>query len=393
MSARFPTSVTVLRLSVATAIALGFACGSATDGDPEDPSNNPPTNPPPQAPNVDIATDVVATGLDTVWELAWGPDGMIWVTERGGRISRVNPQTGALTPVAQVSVSEAGEGGLMGLTFHPDFATEPWVYVAHTYQGGARNRVVRMRYDGTTLGAPQVILSDIPGSSIHNGARLAIGPDRLLYVTTGDASDASIAQNRDALAGKVLRLTLDGQPAPGNPFGSRTWSFGHRNPQGMVFAPDGSLYVTEHGPSDNDEVNRIEIGRNYGWPNAHGRCDGDIGMAELSFCTTNNVAEPMAQWTPTIAPAGLIYYDAALIPQFRRSLIFATLKDATLYRLALSQDGRTVQSTERLFVRAFGRLRAVMVAPDGAIYLGTSNRDGRGSPSSADDRIIRVRPR
>ncbi len=345
-------------------------------------------------PNAELVAETVATGLDTVWELAWGPDGTIWLTERGGRISRLNPQTGSLAVAAQLQVAEVGEGGLMGLAFHPDFATNPWVYVAHTYSaGGTRNRVVRMRFDGSALGAPEVILADIPGSSIHNGSRLAVGPDRFLYVTTGDASDAAIAQNRDALAGKVLRLALDGQPAPGNPFGTRIWSYGHRNPQGLAFAPDGSLYVTEHGPSDNDEVNRIESGRNHGWPNVHGRCDSDIGAGELSFCAANNVAEPMAIWTPTIAPAGLAYYDSGLIPQFRRSLIFATLKDATLFRLALSQDGRSVTATETMFERDFGRLRAVLVSPDGSIYVGTSNRDGRGSPMPTDDRIIRIRPR
>lgn len=361
---------------------LSLGCGTATAGDE------------PPLPNVDLAAEVVASGLDTVWELAWGPDGAVWITERGGRISRFNPSSGAVTPVGQVAVSEIGEGGLMGLAFHPDFATSPWVYVAHTYSAaGTRNRVIRMRYDGTSLGSPEVILADIPGSSIHNGSRLAIGPDRFLYVTTGDAADAAIAQNREALAGKVLRLTLDGQPAPGNPFGTRTWSFGHRNPQGMVFAGDGALYVTEHGPSDNDEVNRIEAGRNFGWPNVHGRCDSDVGAAELSFCAANAVAEPMAIWTPTIAPAGLAWYDAALIPHFRRSLLFATLKDATLYRLGLSADGRSVVSTDRLFERDFGRLRAVLVAPDGSIYVGTSNRDGRGTPMPTDDRIIRIRPR
>jgi glucose/arabinose dehydrogenase len=385
MTARFQclrSRTALRRLARAAAAATFLACDSATAGHP-------------QPPNVELAAEVVATGLDTVWELAWGPDGFIWMTERGGRVSRLNPQSGDVTLAGQVAVSEIGEGGLMGLAFHPDFASQPWVYVAHTYvaQGGTRNRVIRMRFDGTSLGTPEVLLADIPGSSIHNGSRLAVGPDRLLYVTTGDASDASIAQNRDALAGKILRLTLDGQPAPGNPFGTRTFSWGHRNPQGMVFTPDGSLYITEHGPSDNDEVNRIEAGRNYGWPAVHGRCDGDIGMAETSFCSANDVAEPMATWTPTIAPAGLAYYDAPLIPEFRRSLIFATLKDATLYRLVLSTDGQSVQSTETLFVREYGRLRAVLVAPDGSIYLGTSNRDGRGTPMPTDDRILRIRPR
>jgi glucose/arabinose dehydrogenase len=363
-------------------VFLLLGCDSATDGSA-------------QPPNVEVNTEVVATGLDTVWELVWAPDGFIWMTERAGRVSRVNPQSGTVTVVGQLAVSEIGEGGLMGLALHPDFPSQPWVYLAHTYNGpsGVRNRVVRARYDGSTLGTPEVLLNDIPGSSIHNGARLVIGPDRLLYVTTGDASDPSNSQNRDGLAGKILRLTLDGQPAPGNPFNSRTWSFGHRNPQGMVFAPDGALYITEHGPSDNDEVNRIEAGRNYGWPAVHGRCDGDIGSAETAFCSANAVAEPLAMWTPTIAPAGLAYYNATLIPGFRGSLLFATLKDATLYRLALSADGRSVQSTETLFVREFGRLRAVLVAPDGTIYLGTSNRDGRGTPMPTDDRIIRVHAR
>ena len=361
--------------------AVAFACDSATAGN--------------STPNVDLTTEVVATGLDTVWELAWGPDDVIWMTERGGRVSRVNPRTGAVTVVGTLPVSEIGEGGLMGLALHPDFSTQPWVYVAHTYagQGGTRNQVVRMRFDGTTLGTPEVLLSGIPGSSIHNGSRLAVGPDRLLYVTTGDASDPALAQNRDALAGKVLRMTLDGQPAPGNPFGTRIYSYGHRNAQGLVFGPNGALYITEHGPSQNDEVNLIEAGRNYGWPAVQGRCDGDIGPAELSFCSANSVVEPMALWSPTIAPAGLAFYDSPLIPAFGRSLLLVSLKDATLYRLALSDDGRGVESTETLFVRDFGRLRAVLVAPDGAIYLGTSNRDGRGTPMPTDDRIIRIRPR
>lgn len=362
------------------AVALA-GCDSATAGN--------------ELPNVDLVAEVVATNLDTVWELVWGPDGFIWMTERGGRVSRVNPQNGVVTVIGQVTVSESGEGGLMGLALHPDFATQPWVYLAHTYSSqGLRNRVVRARFDGTALvGAPEVLVDNIPGSSIHNGSRLLVGADRFLYITTGDAADPAVAQNQGALAGKILRVALDGQPAPGNPFGTRIWSYGHRNPQGMTFGANGALYITEHGPSDNDEVNRIEAGRNYGWPNVHGACDGDIGSSELSFCSANAVAEPIAMWTPTIAPAGVAWYNATLIAAFRNSLLFATLKDATLYRLALSTDGRAVESTQKLFENDFGRLRAVLVAPDGAIYLGTSNRDGRGTPMPTDDRIIRIRPR
>lgn len=381
---RLPAETALRRLAAAAAMAALLACDSATASDD--------TNPP----NEDLAIEVLATGLKTVWELAWGPDGFIWVTERWGRISRMHPRTGALTTVGQLDVAEAeaAELGLMGLTFHPDFATQPWVYVVHSYEkNGAVNRLVRMRLTGATLGAPQVLLDDIPGSSIHNGSRLTIGPDRLLYMTTGDANDASLPQNRASLAGKVLRLTLEGQPAPGNPFGTAVYSYGHRNPQGMVFTPDGKLFITEHGTEVDDEVNRIEAGGNYGWPNVLGFCDGDIGASETAFCAANTVVEPLERWTPSVAPAALAYYDHPLMPQFSRSLLFGTLKQSTLYRLALSPDFRSVTSTETLFAHQFGRLRAVLVAPDGSIYLGTSNKDGRGIPGPTDDRIIRISPR
>ncbi len=341
-----------------------------------------------------LSITTVAGGFDTIWEIAWGPDGFLWITERPGTISRVHPTSGTVARAGAVAVSEIGEGGLMGLAFHPDFATQPWVYAAHTYSAGAgvRNRVVRMRWTGTALGAPETILDDIPGSSIHNGARVVVGPDRLLYVTSGDASNTALAQDRTSLAGKVLRLTLDGAPALGNPLGGHVYTMGHRNPQGLAFAPGGALYSTEHGPSDNDEVNRIEQGRNYGWPAVRGRCDGDAGSAEVPFCTANNVAEPLAVWTPTIAPAGLAYYDATLIPGWRGSLLFTTLKGSALMRLQLAGDGRSVTSQERLLEGTYGRLRAIVVGPDGSVYLGTSNRDGRGSPAAQDDRILRVRP-
>jgi len=342
-----------------------------------------------------LKVETVVTGLVTPWDLAWGPDGQIWVTERGGRVSRVNPTTGQRTTAGEVpSVSENGEGGLMGIAFHPDFSTQPYVYVTHSYlqSGALRNRLVRMRWDGQSLGTPEVLLANIPASGIHNGSRLAIGPDRLLYMTTGDASNGDLAQDRNTLAGKILRLTLTGQAAPGNPFGSVVYSLGHRNPQGLVFHPTtGALYSTEHGPSDNDEVNLIVAGRNYGWPTVHGTCDDDIG-SERAFCQANSVVEPLANWTPTIAPAGADFYVADLIPQWKGSLLFASLKGTALYRLTLSADGQRVTAKETLFAGQYGRLRDVLVAPDGSVYLATSNRDGRGSPAADDDRILRVRP-
>ncbi|HEY9225982.1 MAG TPA: PQQ-dependent sugar dehydrogenase, partial [Gemmatimonadaceae bacterium] len=320
------------------------------------------------------------SGLDTPWDLAWGPDSMIWVSERGGRISRVDPRTGARTTAGTVNALQSGEGGLMGIAFHPSFSREPILFAMHTYSasGGTRNKLVRMRWNGRALGEPETLLDNIPGGGIHNGSRIAVGPDALLYITTGDAGSADIAQDGESLGGKVLRLTLDGKPAPGNPFNNATWSFGHRNGQGLVFHPTtGALYETEQGPSDNDEVNIIRRGANYGWPQVHGTCDDDSG-GERDFCRRNNVVEPIAAWTPTIAICGADLYLLDAIRGWRGSLLATSLRGAALYRLALSADGSRIVSRETLLANRYGRLRDVLVAPNGDVYVATSNRDGRG---------------
>ena len=341
-----------------------------------------------------LRVETFVSGLDTPWDLAWGPDGAIWVTERPGTISRVDAATGEITRVGHVDVVEVSESGLMGIAFHPDFASQPYVYVAHSYgsRRNIRNRLVRMRFDGTTLGQPQVLLDDIPGAGNHNGSRLAIGPDRFLYMTTGDAGRGARAQDLSSVAGKVLRLTLDGRPAPGNPFGTLVYSYGHRNAQGIVFHPETRvLYIAEHGPSDNDEVNRVEMGGNYGWPAVHGFCDGDTS-GEETFCSNNDVIGPVTAWTPTVGVSGADFYDADLIPGWKGSLLVTSLRGATLFRLTLSADGREVVEREALFRGEYGRLRDVLVGPRGEVYLATSNRDGRGRPASDDDRILRILP-
>ncbi|MBI2401943.1 MAG: PQQ-dependent sugar dehydrogenase [Gemmatimonadetes bacterium] len=326
----------------------------------------------------------VASGLDTPWDLEWGPDGAIWVTERPGRVSRVDVATGLVTLVGEIKVTEVSESGLMGMAFHPDFASQPYVYLAHSYRAlfGIGNRLIRMRYVGGRLTDLETLLDDIPGAGNHNGSRLAIGPDRMLYMTTGDAGDGSRSQDRSSLAGKVLRLTLDGKPAPGNPFGNAVWSYGHRNPQGIAFqAGTNALYVAEHGPSEADEVNLVEPGRNYGWPEVRGACDAD---AERVFCSANQVMEPVAEFTPTLGVAG-----AAFVA--RDTLLVTALSGRVLLRITLTPDGRRAAAVERLHAGEFGRIRDVLVGPDGAIYLATSNRDGRGSPAADDDRILRIR--
>ncbi|MCE2439566.1 MAG: PQQ-dependent sugar dehydrogenase [Candidatus Latescibacteria bacterium] len=337
----------------------------------------------------------LATGLDTPWDLAWGPDGHIWVSEREGAISRVNAGTGAVTEVGRIDAFELSESGLMGIAFHPDFESRPFVYAVYSYStgSGVRNRLVRMRYDGAALGAPELLLNAIPGAPNHDGSRLAVGPDDLLYLTTGDAQSPALSQNLNSLAGKVLRLDLEGAPAQDNPFGTAVYSFGHRNPQGLVFHPSsGRLYSTEHGPLDNDEVNLIVRGGNYGWPGVRGYCDNDVLTGESEFCAANNVVEPLAAWTPTIAPAGADLYTEDLIPAWRGSLLFTTLKGQALWRIGLSSDGMRATSRENLFNGRFGRLRDVLVGPEGEVYLATSNRDGRGQPRTDDDRILVITP-
>ncbi len=341
-----------------------------------------------------LQVETLVADLDTPWDLAWGPDDNIWVTERGGVISRVDPASGAIGRVGELDVTEISESGLLGMAFHPDFENQPWVYAVHSYGNrlGIRNRLVRMRFDGNSLAEPEVLLDGIPGGRNHNGSRLTFGPDGFLYVTTGDAGNANSAQELGSLAGKVLRLTAEGDPAPGNPFGSVVYSYGHRNAQGIAFHPvTRALYIAEHGPSDNDEVSRILSGGNYGWPAVHGFCDGDTS-GEEEYCRDHDVEEPLSAWTPTVGVSGLAVYEADLIPGWKGSLLVTSLTGRTLFRLRLSADGNAVVEREALFEREYGRLRDVLVGPGGEIYIATSNRDGRGRPASNDDRILRITP-
>lgn len=343
---------------------------------------------------VALRVETVASGFETVWDLAWGPDGFIWLTERGGTVSRVDPISGATVRVGEIDVRERGESGLMGMTFHPDFPAEPYLFFAHSYRGatGIRNRLIRVLYESGELGERDVLINGIPGAAVHDGSRLVVGPDGYLYMTTGDASRENAAQDPSSLAGKILRLTLDGLPAPDNPFGSRVFTLGHRNPQGLAFHPEtGALYSAEHGPNQDDEVNLIVSGGNYGWPDVRGSCDGG-SSSEERFCRENEVHEPLHAWTPTVGASGLAVYTSDLIPGWDGSLLVTSLRSGALYRLPLTDNGRAVAVPEILFRGEFGRLRDVLVGPDGVVYMATSNRDGRGTPGPDDDRILRVLP-
>jgi aldose sugar dehydrogenase len=335
----------------------------------------------------------IATGLDTPWEILWGSDNHIWVTERYGRISRVNPATGAVIPLLTIAdVRENGEGGLLGMVLHPNFAQSPFVYVAYDYNNAAsqyREKVVRYTYNGTTLTNPTIILDNLAAANIHNGCRLAISSDLKLFITTGDAAVTSLSQNLTSLNGKTLRLNLDGAIPSDNPIpNSPIWSWGHRNAQGLVFAPSGVLYSSEHGQNAEDEVNIIRKGRNYGWVTVEGLCNLP---SETAFCRDSNVVEPISSFSPPLGVAGLEYYNSDAYPLLKNSLLLASLRGSVLTVLKLNTDGQTVQTRTNLSFNT-GRLRDVCISPTGRIFVATSNRDTRGVPTADDDRIIELLP-
>ncbi|WP_291402322.1 PQQ-dependent sugar dehydrogenase [Daejeonella sp.] len=323
--------------------------------------------------NPEIEIQVLSQNLSFPWELLWGPDNFLWMTERGGRISRINPSNGVISPLLTISeVKSQGEGGLLGMVLHPNFSVNPHVFVVYNYDksGVYIEKIVRYTYNGSSLINPIIILDNIPAANYHNGSRLLISPDFKLFITTGDAVNANSAQSINSLSGKVLRVNLDGTIPADNPIaGNALWSLGHRNAQGLVFA-NGILYSSEHGPEKDDEINIIMKNRNYGWPNVNGFCNES---AEQAFCNSNNVVEPLKNWTPTIAVSGMDYYENGPLAQFKNSLILATLKDQTLYQLRLNTAGDKIEETKELFRSTYGRLRDVCVGADGRIYVLTSN--------------------
>lgn len=343
------------------------------------------TNTPPQVQQGDaiLADAILTQNLTFPWEILWGPDSKLWITERGGKISRVDPATGAVTLVLAISeVVSQGEGGLLGMVLHPDFATTPEVFVAYNYNksGTYTKKIVKFTYNGTTLVNPVVLLDNIPAANTHNGTRLAISPDKKLYITSGDAAVSSRAQDKTSFAGKIQRINLDGSIPADNPVaGSPLWSYGHRNPQGLVFVGD-RLYSSEHGNTTDDEVNIIQKDRNFGWPNVEGFCSTG---SEPGFCTLNNVVEPIYAWSPTIAPSGIDYYNNDAIPQWKNSLLLAVLKDSELLQLKLNTAGDKVETVNTFYKSKYGRMRDIAISPDGAVYIITSIGGGA-------DKIIKV---
>lgn len=318
----------------------------------------------------------VLSGLQFPWEILWGKDGHIWMTERGGKISKINPANG--TKVFSASIAEVvsnNEGGLLGMVQHPGFLTNGLFYVVYNYNAGSvyREKMVQMKFENGSIQPVMTLIENVPAASIHNGSRLWISNEAVpkIFMTTGDAANQPSAQSTTSVSGKVLRFNLDGSIPADNPIsGSPIWSIGHRNQQGLVVA-NGIMYASEHGPNIEDEVNIIEKNRNYGWPTVNGPCDLP---AEITFCNANNVKAPIwSSGSSTIAVCGLDYYNSSLIPAWQNSLLMCTLKDASLRVLTLSSNGLSVVNQQTFFKNTYGRIRDICISPAGKVYLCTSN--------------------
>lgn len=369
-----------LRPLVVAATALVLALSGCSLGAPDEtesgespnlptPSASP-TPPGGSAEDDGVGVQVLVKNLQIPWGLAFLPDGQALVTERDTRrILRITPG-GRATPVQTIQDAYAGgEGGLLGIAVSPKYATDKTVFLYYTTR--TDNRIASL-----VLGQePQPIVTGIPVSGIHNGGRLAFGPDGFLYAGTGDASERGRSQDLTSLGGKILRMTTAGKPAPGNPYPkSLVWSRGHRNVQGITWDSKGRLWATEFGQNQWDEVNLITKGGNYGWPTVEG------------MSPDKRFTKPVVTWKPDVAsPSGAVVVGS--------NLLVAALKGERLWVVTLDQDKNETDGPPRALLQSrYGRLRTVVSAPDGSVWVATSNRDGRGDPTVDDDRILRIIP-
>ena len=371
-----------------------------------------------QVGNTTLTEREVIGGLDVPWEIKWGPDNYLWVTERSGIVSRVNVESGDQSIILSLAgqLYDQSESGLLGMEIHPDFNNgAPYVFLAYTYYsaGGPSEKIVYYEYDfdNDALINETVIIDDIDGNSTHIGCRLLAIDNTTLLVTTGDAQDWMASQDETALTGKTLRIDIDangdnfGQPKADNPSPySYVWSIGHRNAQGLALGPNGIIYSSEHGPSNDDELNILEANGNFGWPNVQGFCDNisvDFNYAEdlssnfteSDYCQEYNIIEPLwSSGTSTIAPSDIIWYDHPSIPEFQNTLLMTVLKGKKLVRFEFNSFGdNIIGETDVVVLRNSNnqplRLRDICVSPDGKIYLATN---GFNWPSQGPNEIIEL---
>jgi glucose/arabinose dehydrogenase len=276
---------------------------------------------------------------------------------------------------------------MLGLILHPNFPITPEVFLAYTYNAsGIKERIVKYTYNGSMLINEQVLIDNIPGNSTHIGCRFLMLPDTTLLATTGDAQNLSLPQDLNSLAGKVLRMNLDGSIPANNPIpGSYVYAWGFRNSQGLAFGPNGNIYTSEHGASSDDEFQILEPNRNYGWPNVEGFCDEP---SEATFCTANNVKEPLLVWTPTIAPSDIVYYENPSFPEFHQKMLMTVLKDKKLIAMEMNTAGTVVLNQDHHLTNLFGRLRDICVGPDKEIYLATNGASWANTSPNTHNIIV-----
>lgn len=350
-----------------------------------------------QVGSVTVNVSTVADGLDVPWDLVLGPDGNVWFTEANGKVYRLDLTSNTVTLIHTVEdvVLSGFTAGLHSMAFHPDFTNEPYVYLH--YMNSTNSSVVeRFLYDAGTStlgeGSGHLLGVTIPGGASHNGSRIVADETGNFILSMGDhMSGSANVQDLDLIEGKFLRFDpLGGIPADNPIPGSYVYNWGHRNPQGLVRASNGIWYNSAHGQSNDDEVNIVLPGRNYGWPTVLGLCNTP---AEQAYCSANDVVEPIHEFTSeVVAPAGLDHYDHTTIPGWQNSLLVATLRGRALWQLQLDEAGTSVTAATPFLEDSYGRLRDVLVLPDGRVLVCTSNRDWSGSPAPTDDRILLLSP-
>lgn len=337
------------------------------------PSQPPPLPPPTTQQNE--AVEILATGLQRPWAIAFAQD-RIFVTEKQGDIRVIESGVLLEEPLASLRVAKVFGGGLLGITTHPDFENNHFLYVYYTYSENDTlwNKVLRITESNNKIVDAVTIIDKIPGSQFYNGGVLKFGPDGKLYVATGLSSEFSHnAQDPSSLEGKILRLNDDGTIPSDNPFGdSPVFSVGHRDPQGMAWDVNSNLYVTEFGPTKNDEINLVRPGQNFGWPEQE--------------CGGQDFVNPVMCYDPSIEPGGIVFYTGDKL-EYQDSLIMATLRGANLYKLDINENGLLSQKS---IMSGLGRIRDVNQGPDGYLYIITSNTDGKGFPDKTDDKLVRI---
>lgn len=330
--------------------------------------------------------EIIAENLYVPWAIAISDEGKVYFTERSGTIRMIEDGKLNIQPLITFGAPfiSQGEGGLMGIALDPNYSQNHYMYVMHSYVEGNQiyNRVVRLIERNNKAFIDRILLDKIPGGQIHNGGRIKIRPDEKLYITTGDAGHSMLAQDLTSTAGKILRIELDGSIPKDNPFiNSPVYSLGHRNPQGLAWNSKDILYESEHGQIGHDEINIIRPGANYGWP----LVQGNEGSKEVT------TQKPLIHsGEDTWAPSGIAFVNQG---PWHGKLLVATLRGEELLAISLNEDGTEVKNVESWLKNEYGRLREVIQAEDGSIYLTTSNMDGRGNPNIGDDKIIRLIPK